>query len=294
MVLGRLVKLPSEPGKRSFALLGDVISALRRRSVPRLRGAADGALPRHAQLRPARRRRRVRRSAVARSRRSCGGASSAPPCGSSCRRRRRPTSRQLLAEALEVETADIYRVHLAAAAAGSRRAREARPAPRAARRAAGAGGAAGAARHRDADLRRHQAARHPPAPPVRVVRSGGALHRRGGRRSERAGAQDDALPHLGRRLAVRARAVARGAERQAGDGAGRDQGALRRGQQHRLGAAARGERRPRRLRAHRLQDPLQGVAGGAARGRRRSAATCTSAPATTTRRRRGSTRTCRS
>ncbi len=167
------------------------------------------------------------------------------------------------------------------------------PRPETARRAADAGGAARAAR-RGVDRRRHRQARRAAAPPLRVVRSGGALHRRGRRRSQRARDQADALSHQ-RRQPDRARALSRAArERQAGHGAGRDQGALRRGEQHRLGAPARGERRPRRLRPHRAQDALQGGAGGAARGRRASAATCTSAPATTTRRRRASTPICRS
>ena len=63
-------------------------------------------------------------------------------------------------------------------------------------------------------------------------------------------------------------ALAEAAEaRQVGDGAGRAQGAVRRGGQHPLGARPRTRRRPGRLRLHRAQDPRQAVAGGAARGR---------------------------
>ena len=60
----------------------------------------------------------------------------------------------------------------------------------------------------------------------------------------------------------------RGGARQAGRGPGRDQGALRRGGQHRLGPAPRAGGRPRRLRPRRPQDPLEGGAGRAPRGHR--------------------------
>ena len=56
--------------------------------------------------------------------------------------------------------------------------------------------------------------------------------------------------------------------RQAGRGAGRDQGALRRGGQHRVGPPPRAGGRPRRLRPRRPQDPLEGGAGRAPRGHR--------------------------
>jgi polyphosphate kinase len=55
---------------------------------------------------------------------------------------------------------------------------------------------------------------------------------------------------------------------QDGDGAGRAQGALRRGGEHPLGARPRARRRAGGLRLHRPQDPRQGLDGG--RGARRS------------------------
>ena len=70
------------------------------------------------------------------------------------------------------------------------------------------------------------------------------------RRSARARHQDDAVPR-GLELGDRARARAGGRERQAGRRVDRDQGALRRGEQHRLGAHARARRRARLLRAAR-------------------------------------------
>ena len=56
---------------------------------------------------------------------------------------------------------------------------------------------------------------------------------------------------------------------QVGDGAGRAEGALRRGGQHPLGARPRARRRAGGLRLHRAEDARQALAGGAARGRRR-------------------------
>ena len=58
---------------------------------------------------------------------------------------------------------------------------------------------------------------------------------------------------------------ARGGERQAGDGHRRAQGALRRREQHPMGAHARASRRSRRLRPPRAEDARQGGSGGAAR-----------------------------
>ena len=80
------------------------------------------------------------------------------------------------------------------------------------------------------------------------------------------GDQADALPHL-ERQPDRARAGRRGRGRQVGDGAGRAQGALRRGGEHPLGARPRARRRAGRVRLHRAEDPRQDVAGRAARGR---------------------------
>ena len=82
-----------------------------------------------------------------------------------------------------------------------------------------------------------------------------------------------------------------GRARQAGRVPGGAEGALRRAPQHRLGEVAGRGGRPRGARAARAEDPRQGAAGGAARGRRACATTCTWAPATTTPRRRASTRT---
>ena len=70
----------------------------------------------------------------------------------------------------------------------------------------------------------------------------------GGARRARARDQAHAVPHLGRH-ADRARAHRGGGARQAGRGAGRAQGALRRGEQHHVGAHARELRRARRVRA---------------------------------------------
>ena len=133
--------------------------------------------------------------------------------------------------------------------------------------------------------------RPPRAPSVRVVHGlGRAVHRAGGGRPRGPDDQADAVPHLGR-LPHRAEPDPRGRARQAGRGAGRDQGALRRGGEHRLGPPSRAGRRPRRLRPRRPQDALQGRAGRPSRGHAACAATSTSPPATTTRRRRARTST---
>ncbi len=109
-------------------------------------------------------------------------------------------------------------------------------------------------------------------------------------RSGRAVDQADALPHLGRQ---RHRRIAHPRRRggQAGGGARRAQGALRRAEQHRLGPTPRARRRARRVRPRRPEDPLQGRARRPFARTTRSSATATSAPATTTRRRPASTRT---
>ena len=132
--------------------------------------------------------------------------------------------------------------------------------PRRAVLAADRAAAAGVRRH----LPRHRPARHPAAAPVRIIRRRGRVHLGGGRRSERAGDQADALPDQ-RRLADRAVADPRRRERQAGDGGRRAEGALRRGPQHPVGAHAGRRGRARGLRPHRAQDPLQGGAGRAPR-----------------------------
>ena len=109
------------------------------------------------------------------------------------------------------------------------------------------------------------------APPLRLVRDvRAALPRAGRRRPARAGHQADALPHLGR-LPDHRRPGRRRRVGQAGAGADRDQGTLRRVGQHPLGAQARAGRLPRRLRPGRAEDPLQARDGGARRARRHPA-----------------------
>ncbi len=116
-------------------------------------------------------------------------------------------------------------------------------------------------------LRRDPRRRHPSAPPVRQLRHlGRALHPDRGGRSRRPRHQAHALPHR-RRLEHRPGAGARRRARQAGGGADRAAGEVRRGEQHHLGAAAGRRGRPRELRRRGTQDPLQGGAGGPPRGR---------------------------
>ena len=74
------------------------------------------------------------------------------------------------------------------------------------------------------------------------------------------------LYRTSRRLADRRRAGRRGRRRQAGGGAGRGEGPVRRGGQHRLGPHPGAGRLPRRLRPGRAQDALQDLAGGAPGG----------------------------
>ena len=117
-------------------------------------------------------------------------------------------------------------------------------------------------------LRRHPQEGHRGPSPLRVLRRGGAAAAPGGRRSQRAGHQVDALPHL-QRQPDRARAEGGGRARQVGDGRGRAQGALRRGRQHPLGARSGKRRRARGLRLHRAQDARQ-ARPDRAPGRRRA------------------------
>ena len=129
------------------------------------------------------------------------------------------------------------------------------------------------------------------APPLRVVRvSVEAFIGGGGRRPARAGHQADALPDQ-RGQPDRRQPRPRRRDGQAGGGARRAQGPLRRGAQHRLGPRAGGGRRARRLRPRRPEDARQGRAGRAPRGRRHPPLRATWAPATTTRRPPRSTRT---
>ena len=187
----------------------------RGRSVPRLPRARLQPVPGHPQLRPLAST-RTRPTICSRpSRRSCGAASAAARCGWRSPTTRPSRSSVFLRQALRLETDDVYLfdgpLHLAdlAPLGGARRpARVPRRAVLAADRAA----AAGVRRH----LPRHRPARHPAAPPVRVVRARGRVHRRGGRRPQRAGHQADAVPDQ-RRFAHRAGADPRRRERQAGD-----------------------------------------------------------------------------
>ena len=130
--------------------------------------------------------------------------------------------------------------------------------------AAPAAGRGRAGRRLRADAR----GRHLRPPPVRVVHGvGGAVHRPGRRRPRGPHDQADPVPDVGP-VADRRRAHPRRGARQAGRGPGRDQGPLRRGEQHRLGPPPRAGRRPRRVRPRRPQDALQGGARRPARGQR--------------------------
>ena len=112
--------------------------------------------------------------------------------------------------------------------------------------------------------------RHPPPPPLRLLRHlGRALRRAGGGRPERAGHQADRVPHE-RRLAAGAGADPRGRARQAGGLRGGGQGPLRRAREHPLGTSARAGRRARRARAAGAQDARQVPAGRPTRGGRRA------------------------
>ena len=97
------------------------------------------------------------------------------------------------------------------------------------------------------------------------------------------GDQADPVPDVGRGQPDRPRARARRRVRQADRGAGRAEGAVRRGGQHQVGARARAGRRPRRVRRGRVEDPREDARWSSARRPARSAGTATSAPGTTTR-----------
>ena len=111
--------------------------------------------------------------------------------------------------------------------------------------------------------------------PLPVVRAGRPLHAGGGRGSERGGDQADRLPDR-RRLGADGGADRRRAQRQGGHGGRRADGALRRGGQHQLGRAARGSRRPRRLRRGRPQDAREDGCWSCAARTASCGATCTS------------------
>ena len=127
------------------------------------------------------------------------------------------------------------------------------------------------------------------APPVRVVHGvRRAVHRAGSRRPRGPDDQADPVPDVGR-LADRAEPDPRGGARQAGRGPGRDQGALRRGGEHRLGPPPRAGRRPRRVRPGRARRRTPRSRWSSAARAAGCAGTSTSAPATTTRRPRART-----
>ena len=137
-------------------------------------------------------------------------------------------------------------------------------------RVAGRDAAAPARRRRRAgrSVRRHPRGRHLRRASLRrILDVGRAPLRAGRRRPRRARHQAHDLPHLGR-LANGAGADPRSRAGQAGCGAGRAQGALRRGAQHRLGARAGARRRARRARLPGAQDAREVRARGAARARR--------------------------
>ena len=95
-----------------------------------------------------------------------------------------------------------------------------------------------------------------------------AVHRPGRRRPRRPDDQADPLPDVAATRRSSSRPDPGRRAGQAGRRPGRDQGPLRRGGQHRLGAQAGAGRRPRRLRAGRPQDPLQDRARRPPRGLR--------------------------
>ena len=141
-------------------------------------------------------------------------------------------------------------------------------------------------------LRRDPRQGHRRPPPVRELRRGGAVPAPGGARPERGRDQADAVPHQPRQP-----------DRQGADRGGRGgqdrsprwsscKARFDEEAQHRLGARAGSRRRAGGVRLRRAEDPRQGLAGGAARGRQRCAPTRISAPATTIRSPRASTPTC--
>ena len=120
------------------------------------------------------------------------------------------------------------------------------------------------------------------APPVRELhQQHRGVHRAGRRRPAGAEHQDDALPG-GRRQPDHPQPDPGRRTRRPGRRARRAQGPLRRGDQRRLGEAARARRRPRRLRDGRAEDPLQDACWSSATTATSCAGTATSGPATTT------------
>ncbi len=194
---------------------------------------------------------------------------SAPSCGWDRTRHARPRSASILFENLEVDRKDVYILRRPARPVGAHAARPRSRPPRPQGPALPAGRSRRPSTDSRAGRRSFAAIRargHPPAPPVRLLRPGRRLPARGRPRPGRAGHQDDPLPR--RPELAGGRGAARGQrERQAGGGAGRAEGALRRGDQHRVGARAGSRGRARGLRPARPEDPLQDGPGGAPRGR---------------------------
>ncbi len=116
-------------------------------------------------------------------------------------------------------------------------------------------------------VRRAAHARHPAAPPVRLLRHGGGVHRVGGQGPRRRQHEADALPHQRRLAAVQG--ADRGRAVQGGDGGHRVDGALRRGLQHPLGARDGGRRSGRLPRHPGAEDALQAGPDGSPRPGRR-------------------------
>ena len=180
-------------------------------------------------------------------------------------------TRRILSKGVGVRDDDVYEVAGHARPHGPVAARRPRPArPQVAVSRPGGAAASAAARRGRARRRVRPDPRRRPAraPPVRLVHGlRRAVHRAGRRRSRGPHDQADAVSHVGR-LADRAEPDPCGRARQAGRGAGRDQGPLRRGGEHRLGTAPRAGGRARGLRPGRAQDAFQGRARRAPRGRR--------------------------
>ena len=112
--------------------------------------------------------------------------------------------------------------------------------------------------------------RRPGPPPLRLVLLLGRGLRRAGRpRSRRPRDQADDVPHLDAGEPDHPRVDPRRGARQAGGGAGRAQGPVRRGGQHHVRPRARAGGRARRVRGRRAEDAREDLARRATRGRRR-------------------------
>ena len=261
--------------RAAVAARADVRDARRRglrqhpRAVPRRHGGRRASLPRRARRRPrARSRRRAGPAADGRGQPEAAaprpdlaaaarGATCRRACGRCWWKRWAFRSDEVVADA---RTARPRRLGAADAPAP----------PRAEGRAVLAAQPLAPRRGSHRHLRSHPRRGSARPPSLRVVRVGRDVRPRRGRRSPRGGDQDDALPHR-RAIAAARPADPGGRERQAGGGAGGDQGAPRRAQQHPVGAASRVARHPRRLRVRRPEDAREAVPGGQAGVRRHPA-----------------------